>query len=704
MTIFKCKMCGGSLDVVTGMTVCQCSYCGTSQTLPSVDNEKLRQLFERANYYRMNSEFDKASMVYENIISEAPKEAEAHWGSCLCRYGIEYVEDPKTGQRIPTCHRTQFCSILDDPEYLSALKYADSAAYSVYRDEAVQIDRIQRKILEISSHEEPFDIFICYKETDNAGGRTPDSVIAQDIYESLTDKGYKVFFSRITLEDKIGQEYEPYIFASLNSSQIMLVVGTKSEHFNAVWVKNEWSRFLDLAQQGQKKIVIPCYRDMSPYDLPEELTVLQSQDVSKVGYMQDLLRGIEKILTVGTVSAASSTVGTDSLVDRAFIFLEDKDWQSADEYFEKALDSNPRNARAYLGKLMSELNISYEKDFRNIGKTIGNFGNFTKAMRFADDSFKDKLKELEMLARFGYAESLLKEDRSRSDALKAREIFRELGNFGDAVRYTEIANRKISEIEQNNFRSAKTLIDSPENGGDYIKALKLLEDASGIAETPALIMQCETALDELYNNAIKEMENAKCSADFAKVQKIFEDISGYKNSGSLAFRCLTSVQGLSNYEQESADEERRKAEAAEVEKQILIKAEKNQKREKLRNSRTVLLSVFTAASAAITYYLYNKANGYDYVLASDYVPVTVVSSFILTFLMIYLEVRVKGKSDINKILPQKLAVLLTALEGAYIMTMSYDTLIAGAFMILIHSIAVFLAIKIGKRSYLRYYE
>ena len=69
MAIFKCKMCGGSLDAAEGMTVCQCSYCGTSQTLPSIDNDKLRQLFDRANYYRMNSEFDKAAMVYENIIS-----------------------------------------------------------------------------------------------------------------------------------------------------------------------------------------------------------------------------------------------------------------------------------------------------------------------------------------------------------------------------------------------------------------------------------------------------------------------------------------------------------------------------------------------------------------------------------------------------------------------------------------------------------
>ena len=41
MAIFKCKMCGGDLDVVDGMSVAECEYCGTKQTLPKLnDNEK----------------------------------------------------------------------------------------------------------------------------------------------------------------------------------------------------------------------------------------------------------------------------------------------------------------------------------------------------------------------------------------------------------------------------------------------------------------------------------------------------------------------------------------------------------------------------------------------------------------------------------------------------------------------------------------
>lgn len=296
MAILKCKMCGGTLDVETGSSVVNCEYCGTKQTIPLLDDEKKMQLFDRANSYRANCEFDKAELLYEEILSEYPDNAEANWGVCLCKYGIEYVDDKLKGKRTPTCHRTSFRSIFEDVNYRAAIINSDSAAKEVYRAEADYIDTVQRKILAISAKEEPFDIFICYKETDQNGDRTKDSVIAQEIYTDLTEMGYKVFFSKITLEDKLGIAYEPYIFAALNSAPLMLVLGTKPEYFNAVWVKNEWSRYLHMIEKGQKKTIVPCYRDMSASEMPSEFSILQAQDVSKVGWKQDLLRGIGKIL------------------------------------------------------------------------------------------------------------------------------------------------------------------------------------------------------------------------------------------------------------------------------------------------------------------------------------------------------------------------------------------------------------------------
>lgn len=300
MSVLKCKMCGAALLVSPNQSVAECEYCGSQQTIPRTEDSARLAQFERANAYRAAMDFDRAMVVYEGILSDAPDDYEANWGSCLCRYGIEYVEDPRTRKRIPTCHRTQFKSILEDPNYLAAIRCAPIQAKLLYEEEAAYIDRVQKHILSISNQEEPFDIFICYKETDGYGNRTIDSQIAYDIYTTLTDAGYKVFFSRVTLEDKLGMAYEPYIFAALNSAKVMLVVGTKVEHFNAVWVRNEWSRYLSMIEHGQKKYLIPCYRNMDPYDLPAEFRVLQSQDLSKIGYMQDLTRGIQKLMAENT--------------------------------------------------------------------------------------------------------------------------------------------------------------------------------------------------------------------------------------------------------------------------------------------------------------------------------------------------------------------------------------------------------------------
>lgn len=231
MSTFKCKMCGGALEINDNATVATCEYCGTQQTLPKLDDDKRANMYDRANHFRRNNEFDKAMGIYEQILNEDNTDAEAYWSLVLCRYGIEYVEDPASHKRVPTVNRTQFTSIFDDNNYKSALRYADGYQRTIYEQEAKAINEIQKGILAISQKEEPFDVFICYKESDNGGRRTPDSVLAQDLYYQLTQEGFKVFFSRITLEDKLGSAYEPYIFAALNSSKVMVVLGTKPEFF-----------------------------------------------------------------------------------------------------------------------------------------------------------------------------------------------------------------------------------------------------------------------------------------------------------------------------------------------------------------------------------------------------------------------------------------------------------------------------------------
>ena len=413
MATFKCKICGGNIEVGETTTFATCEYCGVTSTLPKVDDQRQLNLFNRANNLRRQNDFDKAVAAYENILNLGESSAEAHWGMVLSRYGIEYVEDPATKQRIPTCHRVQSESILKDADYLAALKNAeDSYTKSLYQDEAKRIAEIQKGILKISSKEKPYDVFICYKETGNGNRRTKDSALAQDLYYALEKEGHRVFFSRISLESKLGQEYEPYIFNALNTAKVMLVLGTKPEYFNAVWVKNEWSRFLALMKKDSSRLLIPCYRDMDAYDLPEEMAMLQSQDMGRIGFVQDILHGIKKVVgdnkgadsakagasqtAIGssscTVTAQSTAApGVESLMKRGRLFLEDSDWKQAEDYFNKVLDIDPEYAPAYRGLLCADLKIPTEPDLVKHKEPLDDISHYQKALRFADTEYRAKL-------------------------------------------------------------------------------------------------------------------------------------------------------------------------------------------------------------------------------------------------------------------------------------------------------------------------
>ncbi len=365
MAIIKCKMCGGDIEISPDKTFGTCEYCGSTMTLPKVDDEQRAAAFNRGNHFRRSGEFDKALAVYERIVAEDDNDAEAHWCCALCRFGIEYVEDPATYEWLPTCHRASFDSFLEDVDYLAAVEHSDGITRRQYQKDAAKIAEVQRGILATSQNEQPFDVFLCYKETGEDGQRTRDSLMVQEVYYELTEQGYRVFFARITLEDKAGTEYEPYIFAALNSAKVMVVIGTKPEHFNAVWVKNEWSRFLSMMKKDRSKLLLPCYRDMDPYDLPEALSVLQSYDMSKIGFMQDLIRGVKKVIDAGKPQeAAKETVketvvvhneggsNVQALLKRGNMALEDGEWGKADEFFEQVLNQDAECGAAYLGKFL----------------------------------------------------------------------------------------------------------------------------------------------------------------------------------------------------------------------------------------------------------------------------------------------------------------------------------------------------------------
>ena len=559
MSIFKCKMCGGDLEVRSGATVCECEYCGSTQTTPNLDSEKKTNLFNRANRFRLDSEFDKASAIYASITAEFPKEAEAYWGLCLCKFGIEYVDDPLSGAKIPTCHRTLTTSILDDNDYSQAIQNADVISRPVYESEASRIDELQQDILRIVKSETPYDVFISYKETDENGDRTEDSVVAYDIYEMLTGKGLKVFFSRITLEDKLGQEYEPYIFAALQSAKVMLAVGTSYENLDAVWVKNEWSRFLEMMKSDRSKKLIPCFKNMEIDDLPKPFQRLQAQDISKLGWEQDLVRGVVKICgKQGTgvneekpVAVNNSTQKRNQdLLERAKIYIEDGLWENAEKYCKQYLRVSITDPEGYWTMLLIQKHAKNTEDLKKKGIVISDEEYFIKTIKYANTQEKAKYDAIDdeiraaVKKRYEIYITDLKEKADKAGSMKEfNKILQDISGLYDFPEVRELKGyvvHKQEEYADIRYKEARS------KAGDkqYEDAITLLTELGDYKDAKDLLKHFITADNnqKTYQEAVSLRENGQWN-DAATV---FRKLGDYRDSVKLAKQCERKAKKVQN--------------------------------------------------------------------------------------------------------------------------------------------------------------
>ena len=89
-----------------------------------------------------------------------------------------------------------------------------------------------------------YDVFISYKSEDTAP--------AQEVYEFLTARGVRTFFSRASLPQLGSDEYHERIDSAIEQTRHMVVVTSSGEHATAKWVRYEWRLFLGEKLAGRK--------------------------------------------------------------------------------------------------------------------------------------------------------------------------------------------------------------------------------------------------------------------------------------------------------------------------------------------------------------------------------------------------------------------------------------------------------------------
>ncbi len=308
----------------------------------------------------------------------------------------------------------------------------------------------------------------------------------------------------------------------------MVVLGTKPEYFNAVWVKNEWSRYLALIKNGARKMLIPAYKDMDPYDLPEEFSHLQAQDMSKLGFMQDLIRGIKKILdanvektvvheTVIAQEVLSSNL--TALLKRGYMSLEDGEWNKADDFFEQALNQNAELTEAYLGKLMAELHVKTKDLLQDYPLPFDESNNYKKAIRFADNQ---------------------------------TSVF-----LTDTLNY--INTRNENARRESVYQKGIMIYGSAASEESYIAALSCFESIAGYEDADELAEKCRQKAQEIrdakekaiiekaekeYSSFCNIHENSKDIWELSKAQSWFMSMNSYKDCAERAKLCQKKIKDI----------------------------------------------------------------------------------------------------------------------------------------------------------------
>lgn len=526
MGALKCKMCGSNLEIEDSITVCKCEKCGTSQTVPDIEDDKELKLFERAGRLRFNCDFDKAAGIYNTITDSYPEEAEGYWGLILCKYGIEYADDA-SGKKVPVCHRTSYDSIMDDEDFELVMENSDSESRAIYREEAKIIEENRKEYIQIAESEQPYDIYISYRAKDDNGDKTAVSEIAEHLYNKLTSAGYRVFLSEAALKGKKRSDCEPYIYSALNSANVMLALGTSYDDYNDVWVKNEWNRYLEIAVKNKNKCLIPCYKDVDEYDIPKEFAGLKVCQLGNDDTFNNIIAEIANVVKPESVNQPESQtepaeeieleeieiiepVDINKLLDEGFAAISDKNWKEANKLFFQVLDEEPDNSKAYWGQLLVQQECTNAREMADnlYLQVIGNTSDNTYELEIRDrrQEIKDKYPVANLFSEEEYA-----------------NLFDVHFNYQSGVENTKsaiVANNEHYILSDNElFKRAKQNADA--------------EVAAGIEE---FVANVNRHLDEILKNVTEqeqqEIEAARQqeTAYFSKLEDAFKKADDMANA------------------------------------------------------------------------------------------------------------------------------------------------------------------------------
>lgn len=379
-----CHCCTRPLFFEDDVLQLECPSCGMYNTRPQPTGPSPETL-QRAAQQREACDFTNAEKSYQAILDEYPQHHEALWGRVLCRYGVEYVEDWKSGRSLPTCHFAQRKPMEEDSDYLQAVASAPEDIARKYREDAAYVDAILQNVRSAAENCPLYDILICYKATvpGNPESYTKDFNRARDLYYKLGQMGYEVFFAHETLQHSAGANYEAMIYHALNTARVMLVICSRKDYLQAPWVRSEWSRYLERTDEDSTRHLVPLlYDELSPSSLPaafvnRSLEGLRMNDLSALDNLRATLESyIPRAKPQETAQSNTQLLGVE-------MALEDGRWEDAQPLLGPLVTALPTCAPVHICQLLLAMRLHRAEELAQCTEPFEDSIHWERALRFA---------------------------------------------------------------------------------------------------------------------------------------------------------------------------------------------------------------------------------------------------------------------------------------------------------------------------------
>ena len=277
----QCPTCGGT-RLIKKSDQYICMHCGNIYFNEHADKEYY-SLLDMALAQRQTAKFDEAFEIYNMLVNKFHDKdlSDVYFGMFLCEFSVIF-ENNMQEQPFPSFYAMRKTSCYTNYYYKKAIEQAtankNEEKLKTFEELVENIEYARKTYIAIEKSNRPYDIFICYKKTDNEGNLTPEFEKAKHIYTTLKNLGFKVFFADETINKQAVREWEPHIYYALYTSKAMLVMCSDNDYLNSAWVKNEWKRFISIKTNNENRApIIPIVSDnFKASELPNALARYQA--------------------------------------------------------------------------------------------------------------------------------------------------------------------------------------------------------------------------------------------------------------------------------------------------------------------------------------------------------------------------------------------------------------------------------------------